>query len=657
MHNYVAFLDTALDDIERHVAAHRPERGGALIGPVGLPVVTQFLFDPRAQTSGSTFTPSHELRDRVIALERADRALELKGILHSHPAGMNYPSSGDHVAYANHLRRTPWLGRYICPIVTHNTRRSGAHELDLPSGLLSVYVAEPRVSGEVERAPATVHILPVQRDTAALAQALGGTAGAAQVIEMDSLHHIVSSVSTDEAELMILLSAGYPTTAPTVILSPGEQTSGSTWTVDLSSGRARALPIAWNLETRDDARLLEAVLPFRLPQHPADERSSLDPTASPEGAPTPDVPAAQNSEEALNDQWSRLEGVVSPTVREACVVILGLGSGGSQTAEALVRSGVRRLRVLDPDEVSSANLSRSIYTRADVGTPKGEALRRHLQAIDPDVDVTFDARTVQELEPEDWKQVLDGAHLLVGATDDPGAQRLANRHSYLAGVPAVYAGLYAKGHGGEVVFTVPDITRCYRCATNVRHIGVRDASTLDYGTGRMHAEPALGADIQHVVSASLKLAIGLLELEDEDATNSSSRSLVLRALAAESNYLMMSMVPDYEFFAQVFAGVPSQLAYQSVWMQVQGDADCPVCGTSPVGLETDEAAAPDLMAIAARLGDAGPEEPFRLNSLGVEADLETVDGGSDADLESTASPEHDTDDGNTDAEAGSGVSR
>jgi hypothetical protein len=132
-----------------------------------------------------------------------------------------------------------------------------------------------------------------------------------------------------------------------------------------------------------------------------------------------------------------------------------------------------------------------------------------------------------------------------------------------------------------VVFTVPSITRCYQCTTTSRHQDQSQSRSLNYGTGRLRAEPALGVDIQHVVTASAKIAIGLLQLDDE-SSGSSSRNMVYGALTAGFNYLIISMVPNYAFFPKVFTQTPGQHAYQAVWLQALGDNACPVCGPSRI---------------------------------------------------------------------------
>jgi tRNA threonylcarbamoyladenosine dehydratase len=78
-------------------------------------------------------------------------------------------------------------------------------------------------------------------------------------------------------------------------------------------------------------------------------------------------------------------------IREAFVIIVGLGGVGSHAAHMLARSGVRRLRLIDFDQVTLSSLNRhAVATWADVGTSKAQALKDRLMAIVPGADI--DAR-------------------------------------------------------------------------------------------------------------------------------------------------------------------------------------------------------------------------------------------------------------------------
>lgn len=70
------------------------------------------------------------------------------------------------------------------------------------------------------------------------------------------------------------------------------------------------------------------------------------------------------------------------------VVVVGAGGVGSWVVNSLVRSGCRKIRVVDFDQVSLSSLNRhSCAVLNDVGTPKVECLRRHMREIAPWCDI------------------------------------------------------------------------------------------------------------------------------------------------------------------------------------------------------------------------------------------------------------------------------
>src|SRR5580692_10679695 len=181
---------------------------------------------------------------------------------------------------------------------------------------------------------------------------------------------------------------------------------------------------------------------FREPDKPMTEPSTAEEQATPAAAEGGQQTAARD---AIRE---RLGPVLSGSLRSKCVVIVGLGSGGSQTAEALVRSGVERLVLIDPESVEPANISRAVYVMGDVGSAKTEALQRRLREINPLVDCRLVATAVQDIPAADLDEIVSHADLVIGATDDPAAQRALNHFAFHRKIPAVFAGVYARGHGG-----------------------------------------------------------------------------------------------------------------------------------------------------------------------------------------------------------------
>ena len=73
-------------------------------------------------------------------------------------------------------------------------------------------------------------------------------------------------------------------------------------------------------------------------------------------------------------------------LRRAHVAVFGLGGVGSWCAEALARSGVGRLTLIDT--VGLSNINRQLCALSStVDMPKAEVLRRRIEDINPDIDV------------------------------------------------------------------------------------------------------------------------------------------------------------------------------------------------------------------------------------------------------------------------------
>ncbi|MBN2159456.1 MAG: tRNA threonylcarbamoyladenosine dehydratase [Spirochaetes bacterium] len=84
-----------------------------------------------------------------------------------------------------------------------------------------------------------------------------------------------------------------------------------------------------------------------------------------------------------------LGGCAMKRLRAARVIIFGVGGVGSWCAEALVRTGLGNLTMVDPDMVSVSNINRQTQaTSRTVGLPKVEELRKRLLDINPSASIT-----------------------------------------------------------------------------------------------------------------------------------------------------------------------------------------------------------------------------------------------------------------------------
>ena len=72
-------------------------------------------------------------------------------------------------------------------------------------------------------------------------------------------------------------------------------------------------------------------------------------------------------------------------IRRAHVCVIGLGGVGSWAVEALARSGIGELTLVDLDDVCISNVNRQLHALdGELGKPKVEAMARRVRAINPD---------------------------------------------------------------------------------------------------------------------------------------------------------------------------------------------------------------------------------------------------------------------------------
>lgn len=105
-------------------------------------------------------------------------------------------------------------------------------------------------------------------------------------------------------------------------------------------------------------------------------------------------------------------------LRTARVIVFGVGGVGSWCAEALVRSGIRHLTIVDADVICATNVNRQLQATAkNIGEPKAEELRKRLLEINPAADIAahkvlYDETTCDQFDLTKYDYVIDAIDTL-----------------------------------------------------------------------------------------------------------------------------------------------------------------------------------------------------------------------------------------------------
>lgn len=147
-------------------------------------------------------------------------------------------------------------------------------------------------------------------------------------------------------------------------------------------------------------------------------------------------------------------------LRASSVLVVGLGGLGSPVAMYLAAAGVGRLVLADFDAVDLSNLQRQIiHTTAQIGRPKAESARVALAALNPDVELVTDKRSLVE---ETLPSVLAEVDLVLDCCDNFATRFAVNAACVAAGVPLV-SGAAIRLEGQVTAFSGQPGGPCYQC--------------------------------------------------------------------------------------------------------------------------------------------------------------------------------------------------
>lgn len=153
-------------------------------------------------------------------------------------------------------------------------------------------------------------------------------------------------------------------------------------------------------------------------------------------------------------------GVLS-RLREASVMVVGVGGVGSHCIEALARGGVGKLILVDHDQVSVSNINRqSIAMHSTVGQYKTRVMKEKIADISPGAEVvTYECFVLPENIEEIFAQKPD---YIVDAVDTVATKLALAERAEALGIPIISSmGTGNKLHGE--LFEITDISKTSVC--------------------------------------------------------------------------------------------------------------------------------------------------------------------------------------------------
>ena len=147
-------------------------------------------------------------------------------------------------------------------------------------------------------------------------------------------------------------------------------------------------------------------------------------------------------------------------LRNATVLVIGLGGLGSAVAYYLAGAGVGHLILNDFDKVDWTNLQRQVvHNESRIGVNKAESARQTLVALNSDIQI--DALG-ERLDKQALLEIAKRCDVIVDGTDNFATRHMINEVSLLSRKPLV-SGAAIRMEGQVSVFNLSHTSPCYQC--------------------------------------------------------------------------------------------------------------------------------------------------------------------------------------------------
>lgn len=183
-------------------------------------------------------------------------------------------------------------------------------------------------------------------------------------------------------------------------------------------------------------------------------------------------------------------------LRNAHVLVVGLGGVGAYAAEMICRAGVGKMTIIDADVVQPTNINRQLpATHSVIGRPKAEVLAERFMDINPELDLKV---LPVYLKDEAIPELLDGARFdfIVDAIDTVAPKCYLIYHALRRGIRIVSSmGAGAKKDITQIRFA--DLWETYHCGLSkavrkrLQKMGMKRKLPVVFSTEQADADAVL----------------------------------------------------------------------------------------------------------------------------------------------------------------------
>lgn len=297
------------------------------------------------------------------------------------------------------------------------------------------------------------------------------------------------------------------------------------------------------------------------------------------------------------DLYSRNKGLLELNILEhKRVLIIGLGSFGSQIAIELAKAGVGEFALMDFDRVELHNLARHTCTARELGRLKTDAIYDAIVGKNPYAKVDKFPININEDLPLLYRE-MERADLVICATDNNQSRFNISEALVKLKKVGIFGRAITRAEGGDVFRYIPG-GPCYCCMIGSRwyNASAEEITNLESArrTGRIAAyvsdqdaeaivQVGLSADIEPICNMMVKLSLVELSRGSDSGIKSLEEELVypcyLWANRRERHYANWFPMPSA-------GNKPTVMRWYGV--RLERDEYCPLCSEGEVQLDLGE---------------------------------------------------------------------
>lgn len=287
--------------------------------------------------------------------------------------------------------------------------------------------------------------------------------------------------------------------------------------------------------------------------------------------------------ELTKELASRNALIETSLLKNCCIVIIGLGTGGIQIALELAKAGVGKFKLIDPDRLEAGNTSRHNAGVSFIGRKKVLAGRDLILEKNPETVVETYPIKAEIGQKSFLSSLVTNSDLVICATDNRPSKLLMNSICFETKKTIIFGGAFRRAYGGHVFRVRPVESACFHCLVlampdteaDQEISSEENAEEVAYSDKPTPVEPGLSMDVAPIGIMVAKLAL-------QELIRNKKSTLHILDKDFEANWYLWINRPEpgtkYSSWPPLSESSDEMTILRWYGVYLEKDPSCPTCG-------------------------------------------------------------------------------